>query len=115
MNIIAFDDGATARVVLDGRLDNVGAQDVAQPLATLASAKQNLIIDMSGVSFIASMGIRHLVAAAKALARRGGRLVLLKPLPMVTEVLEAAGLTSLLPIVDSQAAAMAAISSPGSS
>jgi stage II sporulation protein AA (anti-sigma F factor antagonist) len=113
MNIIAFDDGATARVVLDGHFDNVGAQVVAVPLATLAGAKQGMIIDMSGVSFIASIGIRHLVSAAKALSRRGGRLVLLNPTNMVTDVLETSGLTDLLPIAQSEAAATAAVSPNG--
>src|SRR5258705_11497209 len=67
------DNGAaTARVALTGRLDIAGAEVVALPLATLAGAKQGLIIDMSGVSFIASIGIRHLVSAAKTLSRRNG-------------------------------------------
>src|SRR5690242_14111489 len=64
--------GSTARIALTGRLDIQGAETVALPLATLSGAKQNVVIDMSGVSFIASIGIRHLVSASKALTRRGG-------------------------------------------
>jgi anti-anti-sigma factor len=78
-------------------------------LATLAGAKQGLIVDMSGVSFIASIGIRHLVSAAKALSRRKGLLVLLNPTDMVAEVLTVSGLTSLLPIVRSDSEAVAAL------
>ena len=79
------------------------------PLATLAGAKQGLIVDMSGVSFIASIGIRHLVSAAKAVSRRKGLLVLLNPTDMVAEVLTASGLTDLLPIVRSNSEAVAAL------
>jgi stage II sporulation protein AA (anti-sigma F factor antagonist) len=114
MQIMTFDDGATARVALTGRLDIAGAEVVALPLATLAGAKQGLIIDMSGVSFLASIGIRHLVSAAKTLSRRGGRLVLLNPASLVTEVLATSGLTDLLPIVTSEAAARAAVAPPAS-
>jgi anti-anti-sigma factor len=79
------------------------------PLATLAGAKQGLIVDMSGVSFITSIGIRHLVSAAKALSRRKGLLVLLNPTDMVAEVLTTSGLTNLLPIVRSDSEAVAAL------
>ena len=109
MQIVSEDRGATARVALTGRLDIVGAEVIALPLATLAGAKQNLIVDMSGVSFVASIGLRHLVAAAKAVSRRNGRLVLLNPTEMVAEVLTTAGLTNLLPIVRSDSEANAAI------
>jgi anti-sigma B factor antagonist len=113
MQIVTSEDsGATARVALQGRLDIAGAEAVALPLATLAGAKQGLIVDMSGVSFIASIGIRHLVTAAKSLSRRGGRLVLLSPTALVTEVLTTSGLTDLLPIVQSEAEAAAALDLP---
>jgi anti-anti-sigma factor len=101
--------GAIARVALTGRLDILGAEAIALPLATLAGSKQGLIVDMSGVSFIASIGLRHLVSAAKALARRKGLLVLLNPTEMVAEVLTTSGLTDLLPIVRSDSEAMAAL------
>lgn len=103
------DQGATARVVLTGRLDIIGAEAIALPLATLAGAKQGLIIDMSGVSFMASIAIRHLVSAAKVLSRRRGLLVLLNPTEMVAEVLTNAGLAPLLPIVRSDSEAVAAL------
>jgi anti-anti-sigma factor len=110
MEILTSEDqGATARVALTGRLDIVGAEVIALPLATLAGAKRGLVIEMSGVSFIASIGIRHLVSAAKALSRRNGRLVLLNPTDMVTEVLTTSGLTDLLPIVRSESEAVAAL------
>jgi anti-anti-sigma factor len=110
MEIVTSEDrGTTARVALTGRLDIVGAEKIALPLATLAGAKRGLIVDMSGVSFIASMGIRHLLSAAKALSRRKGLLVLLNPTDMVAEVLTASGLTNLLPIVRSDSEAVAAL------
>jgi anti-anti-sigma factor len=115
MEIVTTEIGsAAARVVLVGRFDAAGAEVAAQPLARLASAKQGLIIDMTEVSFIASIGIRHLASAAKAQLRRGGRLVLLNPKREVAEVFTAAGLTDLLPIVYSEAEAASAVGiSPG--
>ena len=92
------DSGPTARVVFTGKLDIQGAEVIAIPLATLSGSKKNVVIDMSGVNFIASIGIRHLMSATKVLARRGGRLVLLKPTAPVREILETSGIAALIPI-----------------
>jgi len=94
--------GSTARIALTGKLDIQGAETIALPLAALSGAKQNVVIDMSGVSFIASIGIRHLVSATKALARRGGRLILLTPTAPVLEVLTTSGITDLIPVAASE-------------
>ncbi len=94
---IAIDDaGSTATVTMVGRLDIAGADVVALPLATLAGSKSGLFIDMAGVTFVASIGLRHLVSAAKAVARKGGRLVVRNPNAAVAEVITTSGLTDLL-------------------
>lgn len=98
MQIKISDGGSTATVIMVGRLDISGADVVALPLATLAGSKNGLFIDMAEVSFVASIGLRHLVSAAKAVGRRGGRLVLLNPNEAVTEIITTSGLTDLLVI-----------------
>jgi anti-anti-sigma factor len=96
MQISINDAGSTATVTMVGRLDIAGAEAVALPLATLSGSKEGLTIDMSGVTFIASIGLRHLVSAAKAVRRRGGRLALLNPSAAVAEVITTSGLADLL-------------------
>ena len=98
MKIDVHDAGAAATMTLIGRLDIVGAEVVALPLATLSGSKHDLWVDMAGVTFIASMGLRHLLTASKAIRRRGGRFVLLNPVDAVAEVIETAGLSGLLMI-----------------
>ena len=98
MQIAIHDDGSAATVTMTGRLDISGAEAVALPLATLSGSKSALFVDMAGVTFIASIGLRHLVSAAKAISRRGGRLVLLNPNAVVTEVITTSGLADLLHI-----------------
>jgi anti-anti-sigma factor len=108
MEITISDLGQAKKVTLVGRLDIVWAEKIGLPLAAVAGSRGNVVIDMIGVDFIASIGIRHLVMAAKAVARGSGKLVLLDPNPMVTEVLMIAGLDQLLPIVRSEEEARAA-------
>jgi anti-sigma B factor antagonist len=103
MQIAVYEFGdAAKKVVLTGKLDIAGAQTIALPLATVAGARTNVVVDMIGVDFIASIGLRHLVMAAKAVARSSRKFLLLDPNPLVTEVLVTSGLNDLLPIVRSE-------------
>src|ERR1700744_1128100 len=110
MDIFISDFGTAAkRVTLTGKLDIAGSQKIELPLATLAGARGNLVIDMAGVDFIASIGIRQLVMAAKAVTHGAGRLLLLAPTAAVTEAVETSGLLDLLPIVRSEDEARTAL------
>jgi anti-anti-sigma factor len=101
------------RVALVGKLDIAGAEKIGLPLASIAGSRANIVVDMVGVDFIASIGIRQLVMAAKTVARGAGKLVLLDPNPLVTQVLVTSGLEELLPIVRSEDEARAALELTG--
>ena len=101
ITVSKFGDIGT-RVALAGRLDVAGAQQIAMPLAAVAGAGNNVVVDMVAVDFITSMGIRELVSAAKTVARASRLLVLLDPNPVIRQILVTAGLTNLLPIVRSE-------------
>jgi anti-anti-sigma factor len=102
-------EGGITRVLLDGRLDIQGASVIDLRLNVLAGSEKYLLVDMRKVSFVGSMGIRSLVLPAKALARRGGRMALLAPIPMVEEVLTASKIGEIIPIVRDLEAAMAVL------
>jgi anti-anti-sigma factor len=80
------------------------------PLQELADSKTNIVVDRSGVDFIASLGMRSLVVASKTLARNARMLVLLNPTPLVADALTKAGLHALLPMVHSDSEAQGLLS-----
>lgn len=96
-------------VRLSGTLDIAGADSIDLPLSVLANSRKSLLIDLAGVDFLASMGIRSLLTAARVVGRRGGRLVLLNPVPVVEKVLTSAGVDSVMPIAHGQQAALAVL------
>jgi anti-anti-sigma factor len=104
---ISNDTGPTAKVALVGKLDIAGAEVVALPLATLAGGKTGVIVDLAGVTFVASIGLRHLVLASKAVSRRGGKLVLVNPTDLVRDALVTSGLADMMPIVATESEAYA--------
>jgi anti-anti-sigma factor len=103
-------EDAITRITLDGRLDLQGTREIDQKLAHATSTgAMNVVIDLSLVSFIASNGIHSLVTAARAQAARGGRVVLVRPRPMVQRVLEILGIEKVVPVYDDLEAACRAL------
>lgn len=96
----------TVKVVLNGRLDMAGSAKIDLPFSAAAGSNRYVLVDMSAVTFIASIGIRTLVLGAKTVQRRGGRLMLVSPQADVEEVLTTIGITDLLPIARNDEEAM---------
>src|SRR5262249_25783173 len=51
-------DGSIKKVTLIGKLDIAGAGVIETPMAAVAGTRGNVLVDMTGVDFIASIGIR---------------------------------------------------------
>ena len=99
-------EGSILKINLAGRLDVAGAKDIDQRFAKLTAAPRDaVIVDLSKVVFLASIGIRLLLISAKELEARGGRMALLSPDATVAKVLELSGLDTTIGVFrDLQAA-----------
>lgn len=99
MNIEAENlDNGIIKIRLAGRMDVQGTQEIDLKFNGHTANQRAVIVDMSAVDFLASIGIRTLLLVAKAVSRRSGRMVLLNPDANVSNVLEMAGIDTLIPI-----------------
>jgi len=57
-----------------------------------------VLVDLSKVNYISSIGIPLLINSAKLLARQGGKMVLLNPKKFVEDSLEIMGIPLIIPI-----------------
>jgi anti-anti-sigma factor len=106
-DVIAL-DGATNRVVMRGRLDAAGAEQIdLRFTAAVASAGQNALLDLREVDFIASLGLRMIISAARVLQRRERHMVIFGAQPQVQEVLDTVALDELIPVVATEQEAQA--------
>jgi anti-anti-sigma factor len=96
-------------VILEGLLDIAGSQEIDLRFSVVAGANKAIVVDLSGVSFVASIGIRTLLTGAKAVHSRGGKLVLLSPSSAVEKVLKVTGVDTLMPIFHDADAAIQAV------
>jgi anti-sigma B factor antagonist len=98
LNVIREDDELT-HVSLKGRMDMMGLEGMELKFtAHTVSRRKPTLIDLSGVDFIASLGLRLLLSAAKGLKRYEAKMVLLNPQPSVENVLTASGFNEIVPI-----------------
>lgn len=105
---IEFEDSSeTLRTIrISGRLDLVGTDEIATKFAALSTSQaRSVVVDLEGVSFLASIGIRSIITNAKALQQRGGRMVLfVGGNESVAKTLETTGIDSLIPLFRDKAA-----------
>jgi anti-anti-sigma factor len=103
-------DGIT-KVILDGSLGIEGAAAVDLKMNVIAGTSKAVLVDLQKVSFIGSMGLRALVAPARAIKNRGGKIVLLGPNESVGKVLKSSGIDTVIPVHHDLQTALAALQS----
>lgn len=104
---ILRDDESLTYIALHGRLDVEGVNEIQYEfLQKTTWVPKRAMVDLDGVSYIASLGISMLVSAAKELERHGFKMVLLQPKPLVQKTLEASGLHHVIPIATAEMAAI---------
>lgn len=84
---------------LSGRLDAVNTQQaVAQVNAGVAAGARHILLDLAGVTFMSSSGLRALLLVRKELLNHGGQLRLCSLQPHVHEVFALTGFTQVFAI-----------------
>ena len=99
MEISLESSGGVPIVSLDGRLDAFGAQQLETALPDLVpDADSGLVIDMTGVPYLSSAGLRVLLATDRKLRRKNGRVHLCNVSSYPLSVLKMAGFDQVFAI-----------------
>lgn len=92
-------DGGIRLIKLSGALDMNGTYSIEiEFVRQCAGENVRVIVDLSRVNYISSIGIPMLINTAKSISRQGGKMVLLNPQRNVAEVLEITGIPLVIPI-----------------
>ncbi len=87
---------------VSGRLDAVSSVDAEKEFNEVLDAGHDmLLIDLSGLDYISSAGLRVLLVVAKRIQQKGGRVTLAGMVAGVKEVFEISGFSSIFKIFDS--------------
>ena len=97
------------RINLAGKLDDVGVRQIETSFADHCAGEQvRVLVDLSGVDFMASIGIRLLVLNSRAVAA-DGQAGALDPNPLVRNIFDVADISALIPIYSDLKSAEAAL------
>ncbi|MGK7941564.1 MAG: STAS domain-containing protein [Crocosphaera sp.] len=95
-------DNGIKQVTLVGRMDLKGTNEIEMIFNAQVNTSTNpVLINMAGVEFLASIGIRLLLSGGRALSRRGTKMAILNPQPLVEDVFKTAGIDQLIEIYHS--------------
>jgi len=90
-----------------GRVDSVNANEFGAALdQAIKDGKRNLVLDLGGVEYMSSAGLREMVRVLKQVRREGGDVRLAALSERVQEVLELAGLDTIFEIYPTQVEAV---------
>ncbi|SFM27375.1 STAS domain-containing protein [Rugamonas rubra] len=101
-----------------GRVDQAHVDDFQLALAGFlpgCTAGTALLLDLSKVDFISSIGLRALMLAIRQIKAQGGRMALAALSPLVREVFSISRFDMLFEIFPDRAGALAALNPPTSS
>lgn len=96
MNIVKTVDGSKLNVALEGRLDTSSAPQLEAEMKALDGVSE-LVIDMAGLEYLSSAGLRVLLAAQKTMNKQGS-MVLHHVNETIMEVFEITGFVDILTI-----------------
>lgn len=98
MNINTSIDGTKAVIEPIGKLTVQTSPDLSAAVEQLPADVCDIDVDLTNVDYVASAGLRVLVAAEKLTVKRGGTMRLLHPCDSVMEVFEMTGLSEVFDI-----------------
>jgi len=92
MNIDQREEDGIVTLALAGRVDSIGAGELEGVLnELLGQGHHRLVLDLSGVEYINSAGLRTLASAVTGARQQGGDLRLVALTPLVARVFKLVG------------------------
>lgn len=91
----------TVVLSLAGRLDHDSCETLSAallPLLDEAHAPTPVVLDLSGLEYVSSAGLRMLMVAGKQAAGRGGKIMIAGMRPLVAEIFQISRFTMLFEI-----------------
>ena len=97
MAIEKFTEDSRMTIKADGRLDAVTSPDMEKILKEIPSDLLELVIDLSGLEYISSAGLRVLLSDQKNMAKQGS-MKLIHVSDVIMEIFEVTGFVDILTI-----------------
>ncbi len=103
--------GNTLVVNFGGRLDGVNSRDFEAALnSEIGDSDCSVVVDLSGLDYISSAGLRAILLITKAVKAKGGSFALASLPTQIEEVFRISGFDRIIPILASKEEAIKSVS-----
>ena len=100
MNISESKQGTVTILKVQGKLDAASSPELDKRLASLVeSGTRQIALDLTGMEYVSSAGLRVFLSAAKRLKQAQGKLALANLSTQVQQIFDIAGFESILPVL----------------
>jgi anti-sigma B factor antagonist len=113
MEIQLHTDGAVRIIELRGELDTNTAREVQARILSVVTPRGRVILDLTGVSYMSSAGLRVLLSLYRHTANQDGVLVLVGVAEEIRDTMEITGFWGFFRACASLDEALAALAEPG--
>lgn len=98
MTVTENKNGTSIELIVQGRLDTNTAPELETKLKQVAAEAQTLYLNLAGIEYVSSAGLRVILLAHKLMLPTGGKMILKSPSTFCRQVLEATGMDGILTI-----------------
>ncbi len=110
MDIKVREKGDTSIVEIAGRIDTVTSPDAEVAInKVLDGGCSKIIINLGETEYMSSSGLRVLLVTAKKISAISGKLKICQPNPVVKEILDISGFSTILDVHETESSALSAI------
>lgn len=109
MEITSRKENAAIVVSVQGRIDAVTAPAYENSMKALLEQESLFVLDFQSLEYISSAGLRVILATAKTLKGKGGRMVMANVTGTVREVFDISGFGAIFSMFDSIEAALSGL------
>lgn len=110
MKIATKAEGDHIVATVTGEIDGKTAPQVQSELLAALQGGNRLVVDMTGVSYLSSAGLRMLLLLYRQVSAKNGKIVLLGVSEEIRDTMAMTGFINFFPLADSQGEVASALS-----
>lgn len=109
MNIATHIDSGNIIATVSGEIDGKSAPQVQTELLTALEKGSRLLVDMKGVTYLSSAGLRMLLLLYRQVASKKGRVVLVGVAEEIRDTMSMTGFINFFTLAETQESGLAAL------
>lgn len=111
VDIEAYETAGVTVIRLQGDIDGHTATHIESQIQPIVAGKQRVLLDMQGVQYLSSAGLRLLLILYRQISGRGGQVVLTNLSDMIADTMNNTGFMDFFAFYDTLEAGLQALQS----